>query len=105
MNEKLNAAWPMLFVTILTTGFFAGGVFLEFEAADHGLAKIHEHFGTNPEALRAAIAFQTDRIARIHAMAAAAVDLAKIGLGALVVLATQAIPLKSVSQPAKASES
>ncbi|MDT9001752.1 hypothetical protein RQP53_20915 [Paucibacter sp. APW11] len=91
MNIERNTMWPMLFVTLLTVGFFAGGVWLEFDSSDHGIRKIVKELSANQDLLNEAIKFQTQRAERIHAAAAAAIDLAKIGLGALVVLATQSI--------------
>lgn len=89
MNPTRFPAWPILLLTLLTVAFFVGGVYLELEGADHGLKKISERFGNDPAMLKEVVAFQTDRVARIHTAAAAALDLAKIGLGAIVALATQ----------------
>lgn len=95
MNLFTRSAWPMLLLTMLIIAFFVGGVFLEFEAVDHGIRKLSEKFASNPALLKDAVAFQTDRIARIYQAAAIALDLSKIGLGALVVLATQQITVKN----------
>lgn len=86
---SLTNAWPMLLIAFLTVAFFVGGVYLELEAADHGLRKIAERFGSNPQALSEALAFQKARVDRVHEAAQAAIDISKIGLGAVVALATQ----------------
>jgi hypothetical protein len=88
-----SSSWPMLLVAALSIIFFVGGAVLEYESAQHGLKgllqSMKEHGDLTLEMKKSAMDFQNERISRVHGMAAAAFDLAKIGLGAVVALATQ----------------
>jgi hypothetical protein len=90
-----HSSSPMILVAILSIGFFIGGTVLEFEAAEHGLKgllkNLKDHPNLSADLQKYALDFQNERIQRIHQVALAAFDLAKIGLGAVVALATQQI--------------
>jgi hypothetical protein len=91
-----NSAWPMLLVSVLAIGFFIGGVALEFEAGEHGVKKLLDtvsKVGVSQEVIKEAMNYQLERVGRLHQVAVAAIDLAKIGMGAVVALATQHITI------------
>lgn len=93
--KTADSVWPMILLALLVCIFFSGGTWLEFEAADHGFRKILENQSLPKDQLEKALALQTERISRIHQAAIAALDLSKIGLGAVVALATQHITANS----------
>ena len=97
MKVFTNSAWPMVLVAGLSIGFFVGGTVLEFEAADHGLKKLLDKMKDHPDLAedlkKYVLNFQSERAHRVHQVAIAAFDLAKIGLGAVVALATQHITM------------
>ncbi|MES2951348.1 MAG: hypothetical protein V4858_22685 [Pseudomonadota bacterium] len=100
MRTISNSAWPIILVSGLSVAFFVGGVLLEIEAAERGLKPILKNKPELlPELLKEALSFQNDRIQRIHAVATAAIDLAKIGLGAVVALATQYVTSSPRNEP------
>lgn len=90
MTTRSDVLWPMLLLAIVTVFFFAGGIHLDLEAAEHGakgILKMRE--GLSPEQLKDAMAFQADRVKGIQQAATAAYDISKISLGALVASITQ----------------
>ena len=79
--------WPVVLLAVVTVIFFLGGVYLDSNAGEHGLKgllKALKEANLSPDKLPDLIAFQNDRVKSIHSAAAAAYDIAKVSLGALV---------------------
>jgi hypothetical protein len=79
--------WPIVLLAVVTVIFFLGGVYLDWNAAEHGLKGLLRTLkaeNLSPDKITEVIAFQNDRVKSIHSAAAAAYDIAKVSLGALV---------------------
>ena len=90
MMNKNNKHWPVLLLAGMTVSFFAGGCYLEIEAASHGVKSLLKGPGKfDHEQVLKAIEFQSLRIEGIQQAANTALDIAKITLGALVAVISQ----------------
>lgn len=103
MKMMGHSASPLFLIAILSILFFVGGVALELEASDHGWKKLSQ-LGQDGETFKVLLNFQNQRIERVHQEAAAAFDLAKISLGAVVALATQYFTLSRRDREAEAAQ-
>lgn len=104
MRKRLMPAWPIILLAALAVIFFVGGVALEIKAGDHG-AKAIVNSDLSEAQMKDALSFQGERIKGIHQAAAAALDIAKICLGALVAAIAQSVGGRAQSSSLLADES
>jgi hypothetical protein len=104
MQKILLPAWPITLLAALAAIFFAGGVYLEIEAADHGIKAILEA-DLDERQLKDALSFQGERVKGIQQAATTALDISKICLGALVATISQYLGGRRQNSSSQANES
>ena len=104
MQRLASPGWPIVVLAALAAIFFVGGVYLEIEAADHGIKAILKA-GLDEGQMKNALSFQGERVKGIQQAAATALDISKICLGALVAAVSQDVSGRRQSASSQTNES